>query len=165
MSYAVPTQKIVVDLYFEGREPRRGELFVADPRRSPRSLVEVLEGPATFLPFVDQADKCVTLVNRDQLCRVAPLLVALDREDTPANSLAALTERRQPARIELRDGTSLEGEVWYAPPAPKARLSDHLNEPARFLQFHCGERVHFVHKARIARVLELTAPERAEAVR
>ena len=63
------------------------------------------------------------------------------------------------------DGTSLEGEVWFSPPAGKARLSDHLNEPTRFLQFHSGERLHFVHKVRIARVLELAAPARAAMVR
>ena len=31
MSYAVPIQKVAVDLHFDGREPRRGELFVTDP--------------------------------------------------------------------------------------------------------------------------------------
>lgn len=164
MSYAVPIQKVAVDLHFDGREPRRGELFVTDPRRSPRALLDVLEGEATFLPFLDMADRGVTLINRDELCLVTPLLVALEREDE-AGAAAALGERRQPARLELRDGRTLEGEVWYAPPAPKARLSDHLNERTRFLQFHSGDRLHFVNKVRIARVLELAAPIRAAMVR
>jgi hypothetical protein len=164
LSYAVPIQKIAVDLYFasqSGREPRRGELFVADPRRSSRALIDLLEGEVAFLPFLDNGERGITLVNRDDLLRVTPLLIPLEREGSAA---AAMIDRRQHARLELRDGTSLDGELWFSPPAGRSRLSDHLNEPSRFLQFHCSDRLHFVQKAHVARVLEIAAPVRAHLV-
>jgi len=94
------------------------------------------------------------LVNRDALVVVTLLASALPRAAQPS------AERRQRVSVELRVGIVLEGEVLFSGAPSRSRLSDHLNEPSRFLSLSRGGDLHFIHKQQVVRVAEAAAVAR-----
>ena len=65
----------------------------------------------------------------------------------------------EPIRIQLINGEHLSGTVRIEGPSGKRRLSDFLNTQPAFLPLRGPERLHFLHKRFISRIVP-EAPER-----
>jgi hypothetical protein len=138
----VPKDIIAVELAIAGSPARRMELFVA----AGQGLRELLENGDSFVPARDLADRHGVIVNKAAIAWVAlPLAVADDGE---------LFDVRCLVRVELTGGGALEGELLSSPPAGRQRVVDQLNEAGAFVRLWMPERVCFVNKRMIARVLE-----------
>jgi hypothetical protein len=62
----------------------------------------------------------------------------------------------EPIRVQLINGEQLSGTVRIEGPAGKRRLSDFLNTQPAFLPLQGPDRLHFLHKRFIARVVPET---------
>ena len=86
-------------------------------------------------------------------------VVTLDLDDELAELLAGADPVagdlaiEEMIEVEFEDGLVLEGTTRFQLPEAQARIQDHLNGPEPFLQLYCGDRVHLINKACIARAI------------
>src|SRR5262249_10579770 len=76
----------------------------------------------------------------------------------------AWLDRQHAARVEMEDGTLLDGQLLYSAPAENARVLDHLNNPEEpYMRLRRDGAVLLVNKAYIMRVYDhgRTRPGRA----
>jgi hypothetical protein len=108
----------------------------------------VSPGPP-FVPMIRNAQ--FALVARDA---IAALAVVVSVEPLDDDALPII---RQRARLALRSGVTLEGELRWISFDGHKRTSDHLNDPEPYIVVHTAEprTAHYVVKAHIATVEEL----------
>jgi hypothetical protein len=154
-TYRIPKAKIPVRVLLRNRTLHRLELFVPlqEARKPPERVVrELLEQPRSFFPGRDQDTGAFLLVQRD-----AVLWAAVERQEgKEGQTLEALElyDRHVWVRVDLEDGSRLEGELFYSAPTARARVMDHLNGPERFFFLHRPERLVLVNKAYVVYVVE-----------
>jgi hypothetical protein len=139
----VPKDVVAAELALAGEAPRRVELFVV----AGRGLAEMLEHEAPFFPVREVGGAAGgAIVNKAALAWIAVAIADADDGE--------LYSERRVVRVELAGGEALEGELLYSPAEGRARVVDQLNEEGRFVRLWQAERVWFVNKLLIARVIE-----------
>ena len=148
----VPKQSITVDLALRGQRIRRVELYFVprgDGTSSSQELIDLLLQDREFLPAEDVIEGQLFLFAAKKVLWISmPPSTGSDRD-------VEWLDRRRTARVELEDGTVLEGEILYAAPADNARVLDHLNNPDEpYLRVRRQGSVALVNKSCILRVCE-----------
>lgn len=139
----VPKDVVPAELWLADGPSRRVELFVA----AGLGLAEMLEHEAPFFPVREAGGPPAgAIVNKAALAWIA--VAAADGDD------GELFSQRRMVRVELTGGGALEGELLYSPAEGRTRVVDQLNEAGRFVRLWSAERVWFVNKLMIARVVE-----------
>ena len=150
----VPTHTVRVAVAFPGGAAREAELFapVGDvPRPARARVAELLERDQLFLPARDASTGEVQALGARAIVWISGPLARsgeLLGDDE-------LFEHRRDVRIELVDGSLLEGELLYSAPAPRARVVDVLNAVGRFVPLWLADRVIFVNKSFVRRLAEV----------
>jgi hypothetical protein len=144
---------LAVELSLAGEQPRSVELFLAEhgPHAFSRQSVEDLVLQADgFLPACDAATGEWESFNARSVS-----WISLSRAAFEAQAAAdELFEQRRTVRVSLVGGASISGEVLYSAPAAEARLVDYLNRRDRFFRVWDRDRVFFVNKEWVLRVVE-----------
>jgi hypothetical protein len=151
-TYRIPKAKIPVRMLLRNRTLHRLELFVPlqEARKPPgRVIRELLEQPRAFFPGRDLDTDAFLLVQRD-----AVLWAAVERAQSQALEELELYDRHVWVRVDLEDGSRLEGELFYSAPTARSRVMDHLNGPERFFFLHRPDRLVLVNKAYVVYVVE-----------
>ena len=73
----------------------------------------------------------------------------------PSPTRLRMFDQRAFVRVDLVDGSSLEGELLYTPPSTHGRVADHLSRPERFFTLHRRARVLVVNKAHVSMLTEV----------
>lgn len=138
----VPKDVVAAELSLGAGPPRRVDLFVI----AGRGLAEMLEHEAPFFPVREAGAAGGAIVSKAALAWIS--VAAADGDD------GELYSERRLVRVELVDGAALEGELLYSPAEGRRRVVDQLNEEGRFVRLWSAERVWFVNKQKISRVVE-----------
>ena len=138
----VPKDVIHAELAIGSAAARRVELFII----AGRGLAEILEDDAPFFPVRDSAGSGGAIVNKTAIAWIA--VAAGDGDD------GELFSERRLLRVELTGGGTVEGELLYSPAEGRTRVVDQLNEGGRFVRLWSAEKVWFVNKQMISRVVE-----------
>lgn len=142
-----------MDLALAGRPPRRMTLFLAehgDHAFGRQTILELLEQAEPFLPARDVETGVCEIFNARAVVWIGMSRNAMDAE----GSADELFEQRRCVRVALTGGASLEGEILYSASADGTRLVDYLNRRERFLRLWDGDRVFFVNRESVLRVVE-----------
>jgi hypothetical protein len=136
-----------------------GTLILHDGERSEALLFLPLGDDITrlvspgdpFVPTIRDARFC--LVARDAIAAIRVTAGGTDDRSDPDG----LPIRRQRARVRLRSGTTLDGELQWTPLRDHERTSDHANEATSFLVIHDAEArsTYYIVKSQIATIEEL----------
>jgi hypothetical protein len=109
--------------------------------------------------LVSPGDPFVPMIKNARFCLVArPAIAALGlvtAAELPDDG--ALPVGRQRARVRLRSGTTLDGELRWPASEVTKRTSDYVNDPAVFFVIHAAEiqTTYYVAKSQVATVEEL----------
>lgn len=120
-----------------------------------RSDVLLYVGPGEGVThLLSPGDAFVSMIRDARPCLVARSAIAVisvvtgpERPDDDA-----LPIQRQRARVRLRSGKVVEGELRWTACEGAGQTADHVNDPAAFLVLHATEArtVHYVAKAQVA---------------
>ena len=139
----VPKDVVAAEVWIADGPSRRLELFVV----AGLGLAEMLEHEAPFIPVREAGGASGgAIVNKSAIVWIA--VAAADGDD------GELFNERRLLRVELAGGGSVEGELLYSPAEGRSRVVDQLNEAGRFVRLWSAERVWYVNKLMIARVVE-----------
>ncbi|HEY0195675.1 MAG TPA: hypothetical protein VGC42_31390 [Kofleriaceae bacterium] len=107
--------------------------------------------------LVSPGDPFVPMIKSARFCLVArEAIAALGVTSTPeVADETTLPLERQRARIRLRSGTELEGELRWTAPEGERRTADYVNDDQAYVVLHAGDTSYYVRKAAIATVEEL----------
>lgn len=112
---------------------------------------DLLNGPAAFVPAVDEAG-AGCLLRRDAVLAVS---VPVEEEVGEDHPLAAAPDAPHVTRMEVElvfeNGEQLRGTLAFVQPEARRRLGDFLNDTEPFFPVREGQTVHVVNKARITR--------------
>jgi hypothetical protein len=113
-------------------------------------ITRVVSPGPPFIPMIRNATFC--LVARDA---IAVLAVVVGVE--PVRDEDALPIIRQRARLGLRSGSAVEGELRWISLDGHKRTSDYLNDPEAFIVAHATESrtTYYIAKSQIATVEEI----------
>jgi hypothetical protein len=101
-----------------------------------------------FVPMIRDARFC--LVARDAIAAIGIVTGPVRPDDD------ALPIKRQRARVRLRSGKVIEGELRWTVCVGDGQTADHVNEPAAFLVVHATapETTYYIAKSQVAIVEE-----------
>lgn len=119
----------------------------AEGHSGPETLQDRLNDPDLFLALSVAADPPVVFLNKIQVIRVE---VAKEAPAPEEHSVGVSIER---IKVQLINGEQLTGSVRIEGRAGKRRLSDFLNTQPAFLPLRGADRLHFLHKRFIARIV------------
>ena len=153
--YRVPKRKVSVKIRTTKGDEETISLFLslcAEDHAGPEQPSDYFNGPSEFL-VAEQEDGAMVFLRRGSLSVVTlelddELAELLAGADLVAGDLAIEKE----IKLEFQDGLVLEGTTRFQRPDAQARIQDHLNDSEPFLLLYCGDRVHLVNKACVARV-------------
>jgi hypothetical protein len=139
-SLRVPQREVRAEIRLHGGQTRSGLLFVPaqGPDGSPGRLTDRLnDADEAFLALRDEATG--VLVSKHRIVHVE-----LPRSEVAVEVVDAVTQVA--ARVQLADGSALDGVLPYAMPPDRARLLDYLNTAPGFLQLVAGEKLVLVNR-------------------
>ena len=136
----LPVDRVRVTLVLETGDALSGDVFLAPGEE----VSSVLDEAEPFVPLGMEGH--VRLVSRATIaCLVVPGEVARDQD---------VHEESQRARVHLKAGPEVEGELRWVALVGHRRTVDHLNLPARFLAIHGAGVTTYIIKAHVAWVEE-----------
>ncbi|HET7501719.1 MAG TPA: hypothetical protein VFK02_11965 [Kofleriaceae bacterium] len=141
----LPVDNVLATLILHDGERSDVLLFIP-----PGERVEQLVSPGDpFVPMIKNARFCL-------VARPAIAALGVPAGEEPADD-SALPLEHQRARVRLRSGQALEGELRWTGPEGRKRTADYANDPAAFLVVHAGEprMTYYVAKAEVALIEEL----------
>ncbi len=145
----VPKRRVPVEVALAGHAARPAEVFLAETSahsHRPERLSDLLDGATSFVPVLE--DGRAALLGRSSL-----LWVSVDNGVLEEDELELFSHRKK-VTLELRDGSSLEGELLYTAPMESARVADFLNGHDRCFRVWQASRTYFVIKEHVLRVVE-----------
>ncbi len=160
----VRKETIEVDLVLFGAAPRRVEMFLAEHGShgfSRESVLELLDGPGSFLPVRDLESGTWEVINSRAFVSIGMSRLSADSED----GAVELYDHRKLVRVTLVGGGTLEGEILYSAPEDSARVVDVMNRRERILRLWSGDRVFLLNKEYVLRVVEGTVTREESACR
>lgn len=149
--YRVPTHPVEARLVLANGKRSEVTLFLASLsgfHSGPETMDEFLNRCRKFLPVRLSQSNQGFLVNRDAVQRVevgpsVPVLLRME------GRLATYIDL---ARLEMSDGSILEGTLPYVVSPENPRLSDFLNHEDRFFPLEMGSEVVYVNKEYVVAV-------------
>jgi len=141
----LPVNSVLAKLVLHNGERSDVVLFIPPGE----DITRVVSPGPLFVPMIRNAQFC--LVARDVIAALA-VVVGIEAPDDEALPIV-----HQRARIGLRSGTALEGELRWISLDGHKRTSDHVNDAGSFLVLHATETRtrYYVVKAQIATLEEL----------
>jgi len=136
----LPVERVRVTMVLETGEALTGDVFLAPGE----AVSTVLDEAEPFVPL--GMEKHVRLVARATIaCVAVPGEVPRDQD---------VHEETQRARVHLKSGLEIEGELRWVAPVGHRRTVDHLNLPSRFLEIHGAAVTTYIIKGHVAWVEE-----------
>jgi hypothetical protein len=143
--YRIPTHPIEARLVLSNGKREVVTLFLASASKShpgPESMDEFLNRLGQFLPVRWEESDQSRLVNRDVIQRVevnAETPVPSVKEGKQATHIDLI-------RVEMADGSFLEGTLPYVVSPQNPRVSDFINQPQIFFSLQIGSEIVYVNK-------------------
>jgi hypothetical protein len=109
------------------------------------TVAQLLADGAPFLPVIRSG--AIALVARAAIACLSLVDAAVAADD----AVPVVTQR---ARVHLRSGVVLEGELRWPAVVDRRRTADHLNDPTPYLALRAAATTHHVVKAHVAMVEE-----------
>ena len=154
--YRVPKLKISVEICTIPGCVEKVFLFLgesADAHAGPECALDLLNDDNEFLVVSSQAGE-VSFLHRGSVSMVTLMLDGPRAQLTAGiRPLAADLCTEAAIGVVLEDGTVVEGVARYELPHASCRIQDFLNCQDRFLPLYRDDRVSFVNKQRIVRVI------------
>lgn len=143
----MPVDNVAATLILHDGERSDVLLFIA----AGEDITRLMTPGDPFVPMIKHARFC--LVARTA---IAALGVAGASTDPDAD-LDVLPVERQRARVLLRSGSVLEGELRWTAPEGERRTADYINDSEPFFVVHAsdGHTTYYVAKAQVALVEEI----------
>jgi hypothetical protein len=146
---------------------QRSQPLLRLPKNQTPALVTLHDGErAQVFLFVAPGDKLAYFVNEDS--RFVPMGFASGTRLVARDSIAAISihvlhapheeelpGERQQAKITLRSGAAIKGELRWVAPEGQRRTLDFMNDDSRYVVVHDTEHIIYVAKTHIASVEEV----------
>ena len=149
---AVPTRPVPLTVWTIDGAMLRAQIHLrlnVEGHAGPETMQDRLNDPDLFLTLAVPGETPVVFLNKIQVIRVD-----VQEEEQPQDGVDSLVGVSiEPIRVQLINGEQLSGTVRIEGPAGKRRLSDFLNTQPAFLPLQGQDRLHFLHKRFIARVI------------
>jgi hypothetical protein len=144
----LPVDSVLATLVLHDGERSDVLLFVGPGE----GVTDLLAPGEAFVSMIRDARPC--LVARGAIAMIS-VVTGPERPERPDDD--ALPIRRQRARVRLRSGKLVEGELRWTACEGAAQTADHVNDPAAILVLHATEArtIHYVAKSQIAIVEDL----------
>jgi hypothetical protein len=148
-AYRALTHPVEARIRLATGKVEEGILFLGSRSAShsgPETLDEFLNHPRSFVPVRSKRTGQSYLLNRESIERVevdrsAPILFHIEEK---------IATNVELVRLELTDGSVLEGTLCFAPHPDQPRLSDYFNHDPIFVPLEIGTGVTYVNKRYIA---------------
>jgi len=145
--FAVPKEKQRVTVHLTGGEEKTGNIFLEffpDVQTLHQKISAFLEDAARFFPLAADG------AGPEFISKGSIRMLAVDSpDDAPAFNLMHIED----ITATFTDGTTLSGEFLAEVPKEKARLSDCLNLHETFLSVKKENRIYYVNKSAIQKVV------------
>lgn len=109
--------------------------------------------------LVSPGDPFVPMIKHARFCLVArTAIAAIGLSGEPAApDFDGLPVERQRARVQLRSGTAIEGELRWTAPEGERRTADYVNDSPAYFLIHAsdGHTTYYIAKAQVATIEEL----------
>jgi CheY-like chemotaxis protein len=156
---AIPVRPVPLTVWTIDGAKLDGQVFLrlhVESHAGPETVQDRLNDPDLFLALSLPGDTPLVFLNKIQVIRVEMSAEEERPPDVPGSLVGVSIES---IRVQLINGEHLGGTVRIEGPSGKRRLSDFLNTQPAFLPLRGPERLHFLHKRFIARIVPET-PER-----
>jgi CheY-like chemotaxis protein len=156
---AIPVRPVPLTVWTIDGAKLDGQVFLrlnVESHAGPETVQDRLNDPDLFLTLSLPGETPLVFLNKIQVIRVD---VSEEEERLPDVPESLVGVSIEPIRIQLINGEHLSGTVRIEGPSGKRRLSDFLNTQPAFLPLRGPERLHFLHKRFISRIVP-EAPER-----
>jgi hypothetical protein len=110
--------------------------------------------------LMSPGDPFVPMIKHARFCLVARTAIAAVGITEPAGADAdsdGLPVERQRARVQLRSGVTLDGELRWTAPEGERRTADYVNDSPAFFLLHAidGHTTYYIAKAQVATIEEM----------
>ncbi|MFI5339027.1 MAG: response regulator [Candidatus Methylomirabilales bacterium] len=150
---AIPVRPVPLTVWTIDGAKLDGRVFLrlyVEAHAGPETVQDRLNDPDLFLAVSLPGDTPLIFLNKIQVIRVD---VSEEEERLLQVPESLVGVSIEPIRVQLINGEHLSGTVRIEGPTGKRRLSDFLNTQPAFLPLKGPDRLHFLHKRFIARVL------------
>jgi hypothetical protein len=150
--FRIPRREVHVELVLRGGQEMAGVLYASNTDRGghPGSLLERLNNESeNFIPLVLKDERY--LIRKEHI-----VLIKVARGEGAPETNHDVAPIEKLVRLDLTDGTSLEGLVRYRMPVGRTRLLDLLNARPGFIPLFGSEQVQLVNFKMVIRVLDLS---------
>jgi hypothetical protein len=152
--YTVPIDRRAVTVHMDNGAILEGEIFLGlfgDNLSTHQKILALLEDSSTFFPFMICKSGKTEFLNKRNV-RVVELLLPED----PDNHYFSFGRMHTiPITALFSSADSISGELMAEVPEEKTRLSDCLNLPDMFLCVKSGEKVCYLNKETLQKVVYL----------
>ncbi len=150
---AIPVRPVPLTVWTIDGAKLDGQIFLrlyVEAHAGPEAVQDRLNDPDLFLAVSLPGATPLIFLNKIQVIRVDVSEGEEGLRQVPESLVGVSIE---PIRVQLINGEHLSGTVRIEGPTGKRRLSDFLNTQPAFLPLKGPDRLHFLHKRFIARVL------------
>lgn len=150
--FAVPKDRQSVTIRLSRDAALAGEIFmesIAEGLSIHQKVTSFIENSNTFFPLKLSPEGSTEFINKN---KVQVFEVNLP-EDPETSYFAHLLMQTIPVMVFLTDGSTVSGELLAEVPQEKARLSDCLNLTDKFLVVKSGERMCYINKEALQKVM------------
>lgn len=141
----LPVDNVTAKLILHDGERSDVLLFIA----AGEDVTRLLAPGDPFVPMIKHARFCL-------VARAAMAAIGVS-QSAAAEADDGLPVERQRARVQLRSGAVLEGELRWTAPEGERRTADHVNDEAPYFIVHAsdGHTAYYIAKAQVATIEEL----------
>jgi len=151
--FAVPKDRMEVTVRLGNGVSLDGDIYlecVSEPYSLHEKVVMFLENNTSFFPIKVKGSGTTEFINKDTVRMVEiSLLLSQGEEYFPPGDMHSF-----PVSVYLNFSSTLYGEIIAEVPIEKARLSDSLNLPARFLTLKTESKMCYLNKNTICKVIQ-----------
>jgi len=151
-AFAVPKDRQNITVRLSQGAPLVGEIFmesIAEGLSIHQKITSFIENSTAFFPIKLAPGGSTEFINKN---KVQVFEVSMP-EDPETDYFAHLLMQTIPVTVFLNDGSTVSGELLAEVPQEKARLSDCLNMTEKFLVVKSGERMCYVNKSAVQKVV------------
>ena len=151
-AFAVPKDRLTVTLRLSREILIEGEIFlesIAEGLSIHQKLTAFLENSSVFFPIKIIPEGVTEFISKRSV-----RTIEVNFPDEPeAGYFAHLHMHTIPVKVFFHDGDSTSGELMAEVPKEKARLSDCLNLPGRFIDVRTGKKMCYINKEALQKVV------------
>jgi hypothetical protein len=151
-AFAVPKDRQRVMVHLDKGVALEGEIFLeffSHEQSAHQKVTSFLENDSVFFPLKVSATGATEFVNRKNIG-----IVEVDTAGEPDPEYFSFQILHTiPVTVILRHGDAISGLLMAEVPQDKARLSDCLNLPDRFLSVKTAGKIYYINKTAVQKVL------------